>query len=175
MIEVKLRDNFRMFDDFDTDFVISAGEKKVLPERDLKAYQIKQYLYHGHLKVVTGEILLMIKGFPCYISAEFPGKAYIRENSVTYFERELDLDVLNKIETSELPAGVKEILDSRELNPTEPEEVVEEELEEVVEEVVEEPVLDPIAIVDSDEVVEEPEEVVEEEPEEEDVEDDKTI
>lgn len=165
MVDVKLRDNFRYFDDFDTDFKISAGEIKELPERNIKAYQIKQYLFNGHLKVMSGEVLMMIKGKPCYISAEFENKAYIKENDELYFERDLDLDTLNPIKETELPLNVKAILDevslevARDPKPVEEVKDETEEDEEVVTEVEE-------VEEEADEDVEESEDETEEESEE---------
>lgn len=61
MIQVKLRENLRYFDDFDTDFSIKAGEVKEFPIRLLKSYTFKRALMNGDLILVSGSVEFIYK------------------------------------------------------------------------------------------------------------------
>jgi len=72
MIQLKLRDNLRYYDDFDTDFSIKAGEVKEFPERLLKSYSFKRALMNGDLILVQGSVEFKFKDALFKVSSENP-------------------------------------------------------------------------------------------------------
>jgi len=72
MIQLKLRDNLRYYDDFDTDFSIKAGEVKEFPERLLKSYSFKRALMNGDLILVQGSVEFKFKDALFKVSSQNP-------------------------------------------------------------------------------------------------------
>ena len=72
MVQVKIRNNLRSYDDYDTDFSIRAGEIKEFPSRLLKSYSIKRALMSGDLILVSGDVEFTYKDAIFKINGENP-------------------------------------------------------------------------------------------------------
>jgi hypothetical protein len=58
---VKLRENLRVLDDYDTDFTIKVGEEKELPERVMRSIVIRNMLWKGELILTKGSVAFPLK------------------------------------------------------------------------------------------------------------------
>ena len=76
MIKVKLKSNKRVLDIDEISFSIKVGEIKELQEKDLRLYELKDYLWNGILEVVEGEVRFLVKDAPIWISAKYPNKGF---------------------------------------------------------------------------------------------------
>ena len=70
MTKVQLRENLRYFEQDDTDFTIISGQTKELPEKYLRSYSIKNFLFTGRLLVVEGEFLFNFKNSKIYVTKD---------------------------------------------------------------------------------------------------------
>jgi hypothetical protein len=129
--KVKLRENLRYFDGEDADFNITAGEEQFLPDRVMKAYSIKYYLYNGLLILTQGTCIFPFKESLICIDSADQDHLYGMEHG-KFFKKQIDIKVLTWITKKDLSPEVLFLL-TGEL----PEEPVEEPGEEQVEEPVE--------------------------------------
>ena len=109
MIKVQLKTNVRMYEADDSEFYIQGREIKELPEKHLRSYSIKYYLFHGLLEIVEGYTIFKFKAGTLYIAKD---TLYCNEYG-KYFKKDLELDTITFIEKDEVP---KDILEH--LNPT---------------------------------------------------------
>jgi len=104
MVQIKLRDNLRYYDDFDTDFSIRAGEVKELPERLLKSYSFKRAILNGDFIIIEGKIEFKYKDALFKVSAENPeeGIFLFEDNSI----KTKDLKTNKMIESGSLSTEI---------------------------------------------------------------------
>jgi len=126
-MKVQLMKNLRIFEHDDTDFLIQGAEIKELPEKHLRSYSIKHYLFTGKLQVVEGEVLFNMKNSLVFINTE---SLYVKEPSGKYFSKQLPEDAITWLTESQLPKDIFNKINGIE----EPEGQVEEETEETKEE-----------------------------------------
>ena len=100
-MKVTMRDNLRFFASEDTDFNISKGEEKILPEKTLKSYSIKYHLFNGNFRVTEGECLINIKHSKVLFSAETHPLCYGTEFG-KFFKKDLETQQLFWIDKDEI-------------------------------------------------------------------------
>ena len=116
-MKVQLRKNLRMFAHDDTDFIIQGNQIQELPEKHLRSYSIKHYLFTGKLRVVEGDVLLKIKSALVYIS---PKGLYAKEYG-KYFVKDLEFDSITWLDDDQVPKDVFAKLNGEEIVSVSPE------------------------------------------------------
>ena len=101
-LKVKLKPNMRMYEADDSDFEITGKEIKELPERHLRSYSLKYYLFHGLLEVVEGELSFHMKSAIIYIAKD---TLYGYEFG-NYYTKDLELDTMTFIAEDEVPKNI---------------------------------------------------------------------
>ncbi len=128
MLKVKLREQLRYYNDYNSDFDINVGQEKILTDRDLKSYGVKNYLFQGHLILTEGELLMNYKESLIKFSSKHPDKAYVKDKN-KYFIKHLIPDTIEYIPVEDIPKGTFElekpkiVEKSRTLSTIKPEEV----------------------------------------------------
>lgn len=111
MLKVKLKDNKRVLDIEEANFHIKVGEVVELPEKYIKSYDIKDYLFTGILQVVEGEILFQYKIAKVYISAKYPNRAFgIEYGSIFYKDLTCDEIRFFSHVNEPIPKDVQDVL-----------------------------------------------------------------
>ena len=102
-MKVQLMKNLRIFEHDDTDFLIQGDQIKELPDKHLRSYSIKHYLFTGKLQVVEGDVLLHIKNSLVYINTE---ALYCKEPSGKYFSKQFPEDAITWLTEEEIPKDI---------------------------------------------------------------------
>ena len=107
MLKIKLKDNLRYFEQDDTDYNIQAGEIKELPDKFLRSYSIKLFLFTQRFEIVSGEILFYYKDGLVYACPDgIFGKEFDK-----YFIKEENENV-KYVDKSKIPDYILESLDT---------------------------------------------------------------
>jgi len=69
MVKVKIRPNLHIFDDYDSEVYIRAGDVHDLQPRMLRSHKIKNALFNGDMQLVEGKVEFFIKGHKVTIEA----------------------------------------------------------------------------------------------------------
>ena len=96
MIQIKLRKNLRIFDNYDTDFYIKAGEVKELNDRLLKSYSIKSALMRGDLILVDGDIEFKFKDSLFKVCSDNPNDGIFLFADKTMMVKDLPTNTFKK-------------------------------------------------------------------------------
>jgi len=102
MMKIQLRENLRYFEHDDTDFTIQGKQIKELPEKHLRSYSIKHYLFSGKFKVLEGDVLFNMKSALVYIC---PEGLYAKEYG-KYFIKDLEFDTITWVAEDTLPSKI---------------------------------------------------------------------
>jgi len=101
-MKVKLLENLRYFEQDDTDFIIDAGQVKELPEKYLRSYSIKTFLFTGRLRLVEGSVLYHMKSALIYIDSE---NFYVKEFG-RFFTKDLEFDAITWLAEDKIPKNI---------------------------------------------------------------------
>ncbi|MDD3106290.1 MAG: hypothetical protein PHP65_00595 [Bacilli bacterium] len=108
MLKIKLKDNLRYFEQDDTDYNIQAGEIKELPDKFLRSYSIKLFLFSKRFEIVSGATLFYYKEGLVYAC---PDGIFGKELD-KYFIKEENENV-KYVNPDELPDHIRESLDKK--------------------------------------------------------------